>query len=74
MKTPEEIIQILRSIESLTIKYGVLETTFNDTPKLGDDRDVSAISSFQPGSFTYELLVLIESHLTADDTEEIPAE
>jgi len=30
---------------------------------------VSNINAFQHGSFTYELLVLIENHLTADATE-----
>jgi hypothetical protein len=74
VKTPEEIIQILHSIESLTIVDGELETTFNDEPKFGDGRDISSINAFQHGSFTYELLVLIENHLTADETEEIPAE
>ena len=55
--SPEKIIEILRSITKLEItKTGELDTWF----------DVSypeSINSFVPGSFTRELLELIESHL-----------
>ena len=61
--TPEQIIEILRSIQKVSLyenKY--LDVWFNDSYPV-------SISSFIPGSFTRQLLELIEQHLNADPDE-----
>lgn len=52
----EKIIEILHSISKVKVD-GDLEVWFNQ------DEDPEAITSFIPGSFTRELLELIEKHL-----------
>jgi hypothetical protein len=59
--SPEQIIEILRSIKYLSITDGELDTYFVDS------EIPEGINSFIPGSFTRELLEMIESHLL--DTE-----
>ena len=57
--SPEKIIEILRSIDKLTLNSnGELDTLFVDSI-CGPE----GISGFIPGSFTRELLELIEWHL-----------
>jgi hypothetical protein len=58
--TPEEVIEILHSIKKLSVKYGELDTWIND------DKYSSRIQGYMPGSFTRELLELIQKHLLND--------
>lgn len=64
--SPEEIVGILHSIETLYVGDGYLEVRFKET-KL--DSGGESISSFIPGSFTRELLELIEDHLFEEKPE-----
>jgi hypothetical protein len=58
--SPEKIIEILRSITKLEItKIGELDIWF-------DQEFPESVNSFVPGSFTRELLELIESHLVGE--------
>jgi hypothetical protein len=59
--SPEKIIEILRSIEGFSAVDDELETIFNNRGL--PFQLAESISSFQPGSFTRELLELIEKHL-----------
>lgn len=59
--SPEKIIEILRSIEKLSVDDGELDTLFVDSTS-----GPESISGFIPGSFTRELLELIEKHLLLD--------
>ena len=57
--SPEKVIEILRSITKLEIDHeGVLDVWFEG------GESAESINSFIPGSFTRELLVLIEQHLS----------
>jgi hypothetical protein len=60
-KTPEDIVKILHSITKVEIDQGELDTYFED------DKNPSGIRGFIPGSFTRELLELIEEHLLKKD-------
>jgi hypothetical protein len=63
--TPETIVKILHSIKTLSMESGELETTFFNEGTAPDE--ISCIRAFHPGSFTRELLELIEDHLCPDD-------
>lgn len=66
MKTPEEIIKILKSIDNLVLdKDGCLEVFTNK----GSHGEV--ITSFIPGSFTRELLTLIELEMNGELEENV---
>lgn len=56
-KTPEDILKILHSITKLSVEDGELDTYFDNS------QQAEGIRSFQPDSFTRELLELIEYHL-----------
>jgi len=59
--TPKQIIQILRSIENISFDIsGEMDIQFDG------DLNSCVIHSFIPGSFTRELLELIEKHLTKE--------
>lgn len=64
--SPEEIVNILHSIRKLSIdECGELDTRFADSNVAGGISHITeGIHSFQPGSFTRELLELIQTHLT----------
>lgn len=62
-QSPKEIIEILHSIEKLSVEDGELDTWFKDTEFPMVTRE------FIPESFTRQLLDLIEGYLL-DDTEE----
>jgi hypothetical protein len=64
MKTPVEVLSILHSFKELSIKDGELDV------KLADDTCWSVSTSFVPGSFTRELVELIEKHLLDEDLDE----
>lgn len=68
-KSSKEIIEILNSIEKLSVEDGELDTWFKDSTT-----GPEAITGFIPGSFTRELLELIEKHMMGDVnlTEEMP--
>ena len=55
--TPEKIVKILHSIKILSVKDGELDVCFDK------DCYFSGISGFIPGSFTRQLLELIEDYL-----------
>lgn len=55
--TVETVMDVLRSIQRVSVGGGYLETWFDE------DEYGSSITSFIPGSFTRELLELIENHL-----------
>jgi hypothetical protein len=64
--SPEKIIEILRSIDKLTIdSNGELDTLFIDSTS-----GPEGITEFIPGSFTRELLELIEWHLSDHDVKD----
>ncbi|MCK9567424.1 hypothetical protein M0R72_00575 [Candidatus Pacearchaeota archaeon] len=59
--SPEKVIEILRSISKLEIdREGVLDVWFEG------GESAESIHSFIPGSFTRELLILIEEHLNPE--------
>jgi len=61
--SPEKIIEILRSIEKVSLDAsGQLDTLFIDSTS-----GPEGIRGFIPGSFTRELLELIEWHLQDHD-------
>jgi hypothetical protein len=63
--TPEQIVEVLHSIKRLSIESGELDTWFeNSYLNLPE-----SIMSFIPGSFTYELLLLIEGYLLEDNND-----
>jgi len=62
--SPEEIIQILHSISKLSTSDGELDTWFTDSQYPMVPRE------FVPGSFTRELLDLIEDHLLSEEPNE----
>lgn len=66
--TPEEIIETLHSIKKLSVKDGELDVWQKETEK-DYPHNASGISSFIPGSFTYDLLCLIEEHLLSKTKE-----
>lgn len=53
----QDILSIMKSIKKVSLEDSGLETYFVDDPY------PNSISSFIPGSFTRELLELIEKHL-----------
>lgn len=58
--SPEKIIEILRSITKLELdSEGILDVWFEG------GESAESINSFIPGSFTRELLCLIEEHLNS---------
>jgi hypothetical protein len=61
--SPEKIVEILHSVKKFSVKDGELDTWFQDS------QYPEGIRGFIPGSFTRELLELIERHLL-DDTGE----
>lgn len=64
-KTPEEIIKILRSISRVEIdEHGVLSAFFEK------DQTGNSINGFIPGTFTRELLALIEAELNNELIDE----
>jgi len=62
--SPEEIVRILNSIERVSVEDGELDIWFKDS------NSPEGIRGFIPGSFTRELLELIEDHLLDDQSDE----
>lgn len=61
-KTPEQIIEILHSITKVSVKDKELDVWFNNDPNM------SGLRGYIPGSFTRELLELIEWHMLEDES------
>lgn len=55
--TPESILEALHSIKRISIEEGELDTW------IGDDASASSVREYMQGSFTRDLLELIEKHL-----------
>lgn len=60
--TPEEIVDILQSIERVEVVGDELEIYLK-----GDTTGASVYTGFVPGSFTRELMELIYHHMTPED-------
>ena len=63
MKTPKQIMEILNSIRDVRLCDNEIEVQFNDSMNPDDwepDRE------FNPGSFTEQLLLLIEASLKGE--------
>lgn len=68
MKTPAEIIQILHSIKDVRLdKDGEIEVLF-DPPSTTFPDGWEPNAGFNYGSFTQDLLLLIEGHLQSKKT------
>jgi len=59
-KTPEEIVEILHSITKVSIEDGELIL------RQYSDQYPACIRSFIPGSFTHQLLKMIEDYLLGE--------
>lgn len=61
--TPQSIIETLHSITQVELDPDGCLLTYQEVDSKHTAGSISYITSFNPGSFTYDLLCLIEEHL-----------